>query len=374
MNKVVITGSKGLIGWHVHARMHALNCAPAFRGENKLFDIIPLDHIGFDDDEKLRDALVGASAILHFAGINRAPEKELEVVNAAISKRLVQACRAVKVNPHIVYANSTHSSKDTPYGRSKRIAGELLSKEFCKYTDLILPHIFGEFARPNYNNVTATFVDAVISGKKPVINPDGCVDLLYVGNAAQLAIDSVINGQYGQISPEGRNISVSSLFDLILQFHSGYQQNIFPSFESSFIVNLFNTYRSSLYPMEFPRTLDLKSDYRGVLFEAVKGGGGGQSFMSVTFPDIVRGNHFHLNKIERFLVVQGEAIIRIRRILSDKVEEFRVSGNTPSFVDIPSFHTHSIQNVGQGDLLTLFWTHELFDPANPDTFADEVLP
>jgi UDP-2-acetamido-2,6-beta-L-arabino-hexul-4-ose reductase len=123
----------------------------------------------------------------------------------------------------------------------------------------------------------------------------------------------------------------------------------------------------------FPRPLKLNTDARGTLFEAVKGGGGGQTFLSTTLPGVTRGNHFHLNKVERFLVVQGEAVIRIRKVLSDEVWEYRVCGAQPAYVDMPTLHTHSIENVGETELVTLFWTHDLFDPANPDTFADEVL-
>jgi UDP-2-acetamido-2,6-beta-L-arabino-hexul-4-ose reductase len=373
MKRIVITGADGLIGWHVHARMHAYNCAALFRKKQKLFDIVALNHTAFDDDVLLNKALIGAHAVLHFAGVNRASDNEIEAANISIAKRLVKACNLAQVSPHIIYANSIQAVRDTAYGRSKRKAGNILSKISNKYSDLILPHIFGEFARPNYNNVTATFADAVISSNQPDINPNGSVNLLYVGDVAQLVIDAVINGHYGQIAPAGRQTSVVDLYNLLSEFHANYMQNIFPSFENSFSVNLFNVYRSLLYPFFFPRSLNLNTDSRGNLFEAVKGGGGGQSFMSTTFPGITRGNHFHLGKVERFLVLQGEAIIRIRKILTDKVDEFRVSGASPSFVDIPSLHTHSIENVGKENLLTFFWTNELFNAENPDTFADEVI-
>jgi UDP-2-acetamido-2,6-beta-L-arabino-hexul-4-ose reductase len=136
---------------------------------------------------------------------------------------------------------------------------------------------------------------------------------------------------------------------------------------------LFNSYRAALYPDGFPRPLALNTDARGTLFEAVKGGGGGQTFLSTTKPGVIRGDHFHLNKVERFLVVQGNAVIRIRKFMSDEVLEYHVSGDTPASVDMPTLHTHSIENTGDADLLTLFWTHDLFDPENPDTFADKVL-
>lgn len=373
MKRIVITGAKGLIGWHAHARLHAANCAATFKGELTPFDIVALDHVAFDDDAALRTALDGSQAVLHFAGVNRAPDDEVEAANPAIASRLAVACKAAGVTPHIVYANSTHATIDTPYGRSKRIAGEVLSQVGGGYTDMVLPHIFGECARPRYNNVTATFIEAVIAGETPDINPDGRVSLLHAGAAAQAALDAVINRITGPLRPEARDIAVVDLCALLQQFHANYQANIYPDLGDPFTVALFNSYRAALYPNGFPRPLKLNTDARGTLFEAVKGGGGGQTFLSTTKPGVTRGDHFHLNKVERFLVVQGEAAIRIRKVLSDEVWEYRVSGDAPAPVDMPTLHTHSIENTGDTELLTLFWTHDLFDPANPDTFADKVL-
>ena len=371
--RIVVTGARGLIGWHAHARLHAANCAAEFKNEPKPLYIVALDHTAFDDDAALRSALDGAQAVLHFAGVNRAPDNEVETANPAIAMRLAEACKAVKAAPHIVYANSTHAVNDTPYGRSKRIAGEVLSQVGGKYTDMVLPHIFGECARPNYNNVTAKLIETVIKGETPVINPEGRVSLLHAGAAAQAAIEAVISGKSGVLRPPARDISVVSLFELLQRFHLDYRANIYPDLRDPFTNALFNTYRAALYPEGFPRPLMLNTDARGTLFEAVKGGGGGQTFLSTTLPAVTRGDHFHLEKVERFLVVQGKAIIRIRKVLSDVVWEYQVSGNDPAPVDMPTLHTHSIENVGDTELLTLFWTHDLFDPAKPDTFADKVL-
>ena len=373
MKRIVITGASGLIGWHAHARLYAVNCAAAFKGEQTPVDIVALDHTAFDDDATLQNAVDGAQAVLHFAGVNRAPDDEVEAANPTIASRLAEACKAVKNQPHIVYANSTHAANDTPYGRSKRIAGEVLSRVGGKYTDLVLPHIFGECARPRYNNVTATFIEAVIAGETPNINPDGRVALLHAGKAAQAALDAVFKGTTGLLQPKARDIAVTDLFALLKQFHTNYQTNIYPNLGDPFVVALFNSYRAALYPNGFPRQLKLNTDARGTLFEAVKGGGGGQTFLSTTKPGVTRGDHFHLNKVERFLVVQGEAVIRIRKVLSDEVWEYKVAGDAPAPVDMPTLHTHSIENCGDTELLTLFWTNDLFDPANPDTFADKVL-
>lgn len=373
MKRIVITGAKGLIGWHAHTRLHAANCAATFKGEPAPFDIVALDHAAFDDDAALQAAVDGAQAVFHFAGVNRASDDVVEAANPEIASRLAEACKIAGNKPHIVYANSTHAASDTPYGRSKRIAGEVLSRVGGGYTDMVLPHIFGECARARYNNVTATFIEAVIAGETPDINPEGRVALLHAGAAAKAALDAAINRTTGTLRPETHDLAVTDLFALLQQFHANYQANIYPDLGDPFTVALFNSYRAALYPSGFPRPLKLHTDLRGTLFEAVKGGGGGQTFLSTTMPGVTRGDHFHLNKVERFLVIQGEAVIRIRKVLSDEVWEYRVSGDAPALVDMPTLHTHSIENTGDTDLLTLFWTHDLFDPANPDTFADKVL-
>ncbi len=370
--RVVVTGASGLIGWHARTRLHAANCAAEFKGEAQPYDIIPLDHASFDDDSALNTALTGADAVLHFAGVNRAADDVLESENPALARRLVAACRTAKAEPHIVYANSTHAAGDTPYGRGKRIAGEVFSAFTGQYTNLILPHIFGEGARPDYNNVTATLIDRILGGQIPSVNPGGRVRLLHAGSAAQTAIYAAMNGVTGDLTPEGRPMSVAELLDKLEGFHALYTANIYPDLSDAFDLALFNAYRAATYPEGWPRPLKLNTDSRGTLFEAVKGGGGGQSFFSTTGAGVTRGDHFHLKKVERFLVVQGEAVIRIRKVLTDEIWEYRVSGDAPAPVDMPTLHTHSIENVGQGPLLTLFWTHDLFDPQNPDTFADKV--
>lgn len=371
--KIVVTGAGGLIGWHAASRMHARNCAARFRNEPEPFTIVRLDHAAFADPARLRDAVTNADAILHFAGVNRAPVGHVEAANPAIARALVSACHDAGSEPHIVYANSTHAAGDTPYGRGKRLAGQVLDGAFGRCTNLILPHIFGECARPHYNNVTATFVDQVIRDERPDVNPDGRVQLLHAGVAAQAAIDAVLAGRTGDLAPSPRPTGVPELLEKLTAFHAAYNANVYPDFADDFDVALFNTYRAALYPGGFPRPLKLNTDPRGVLFEAVKGGGGGQTFLSWTEPGVTRGDHFHLHKIERFLVLEGDAVIRIRRVLHDEVWEYRVSGDQPAPVDMPTLHSHSIENVGDRPLLTLFWTHDIFDPAAPDTYADKVL-
>jgi UDP-2-acetamido-2,6-beta-L-arabino-hexul-4-ose reductase len=371
--KIVVTGAAGLLGSHSAIRLHALNCAAQFRGDPSQIELVPLDHAGFADHGRLRKAVAGSAAVLHFAGVNRAPDDRLEPANPAIAEALATACQATGTRPHIVYANSIHAGRDTPYGRSKARAAEVLRGISDKYTDLVLPHVFGEGARPDYNNVTATLIDRLLRGVCPPIDPDGRVSLLHAGVAADAAISCVIEGRTGEVRPTPRDVAVPDLFEMLRHFHEGYSANVYPDLSDDFAVALFNSYRAATYPGGWPRPLETRSDARGTLFEAVKGGGGGQVFFSTTRPGVTRGNHFHLSKVERFLVVEGEAVIRIRRALGDEVWSYRVSGASPAAVDMPTLHVHSIENVGERPLLTLFWTHELFDPAKPDTYAEDVL-
>jgi len=373
MKRIVVTGAAGLLGFHASAHLHAANCAAGFRGTPAPYDLHRLNRAGFETDATLQGALTGADIVLHFAGVNRGDPAEVEAANPAIAQRLVTACRAVGATPHVVYANSTHAAGDAPYGRGKAGAARILAAAEGGFTDLVLPHIFGEGARPYYNNVTATLIDRILKDETPDINPGGRVSLLHAGAAVDIAIDAALAGQSGQVVPEGRAMLVPDLYARLLAFHEGYAANIYPALADDFDVALFNTYRAATYPDGWPRPLKLNTDARGTLFEAVKGGGGGQTFLSTTHPGITRGDHFHLSKVERFLVVQGEAVIRMRRVLDGAVQDYHVTGDAPAPVDMPTLYTHSIENVGTGPLLTLFWTHDLFDPQNPDTFADKVL-
>ena len=376
VKKFVITGGAGLLGWHAAARLHALACGAKFRGEAPPVDMVVLDRDGFNDPAALGAALDGADAVLHFAGVNRANPEDLEAMNPAIAETLVAGCRAAGVTPHIVYANTIHAGADNPYGRSKAKAGEILAALGGAYTDLVLPHIFGEGARPRYNNVTATLIEALIAGETPDINPDGAVRLLHAGAAAQAAIDAAMDGTTGRVEPEPHPITVPDLWAKLKGMHESYQGAYLPDLSDPFDIQLFNSYRAATYPGQgthWPRPLKINADPRGTLFEAVKGGSAGQTFASWSEPGVTRGEHFHLTKVERFLVLQGQATIRIRKVLTDQVWEYPVSGDEPVVVDMPTLHTHSLENTGDTPMLAVFWTHDIFDPANPDTFADKVL-
>lgn len=365
--KIGITGADGLIGWHQRAYLKAIGGGHEVRLADRATFAQPALLAGFVD---------GLDAIIHLAGMNRGEDAEIEATNARLARDLVAACEQTGTRPFMVYANSTHQDRETAYGRGKRAAANTFRAwaDQCSagFANLILPHVFGEFGKPFYNSVVSTFCHQLAHNETPQIITDGDLELLHVQDVAAQCLKAIQENRRGDIRMTGIAMKVSELLQRLTDMRDRYQSMVMPQLESALDVRLFNTLRSYLFPGHYPVALTLHSDARGSLFEVVKSSGGGQVFMSTTHPGITRGNHFHTRKVERFLVASGEADIRLRKLFDDEVISFKVRGDTPSYVDIPTFHTHHITNTGQSELVTLFWANEIFDPADPDTFPEQV--
>ncbi|WP_419308082.1 NAD-dependent epimerase/dehydratase family protein [Chromohalobacter israelensis] len=367
--KIVITGANGLLGRHVHLHLRAQE---AYRDE-----LVLLDRDKFNDDVQFLDALSGAECVIHCAGINRDSDDRVENGNRELADRLRHALQESGASPHVFYANTVQRNRDVPYGRGKlaahQIFAEWAEQTDARYTELVIPHVFGEGGRPNYNSAIHTFCHQLAQGDDLAINGGGQLELLHAQDIAAAIVAAFERGQTGELRLQGRSMSVATAAGKLVDMHRSYTSDVIPDLRDTLDLQLFNTLRSFLYPGYYPKALKLHSDDRGALFEGVKNHNGGQAFLSTTKPGITRGNHYHFNKVERFLVVKGQAVIRIRRLLDDRVEEFHVSGDSPCYIDMPTLHTHSITNTGNEDLLTMFWSHELFDPQNPDTYFEPVL-
>lgn len=374
--KVVVTGWGGLLGFHLRAAIEAENGSRAFKGIAAKYDVMLSSRLTVENTNTLARELNNADLVIHLAGVNRAEPDVVEHANQDMANILIEAIAATDSKPHLVYSNSSHSSRDTPYGRGKAGADHTFKRwsvdTGSRYSNMVLPHIYGEKAKPFYNNVTATLCHQVVAGEIPTIHDGASVELLHAGAVANAILEAFDKGQSGTQALSGKQCMVQELYEWILSFHHKQTINVFPDFPDRFALTLFNTYRWFTFPERFPGLLNLHEDDRGVLFEAVKGGGGGQTFLSWTKPGIERGHHFHKEKVERFLVVSGTARICVRQLFDDTVYTFDVTGDEPVYVDMPTLHTHSIENTGREPLLTLFWAHEVFDPENPDTFAHNV--
>ena len=368
--KIAITGGRGFLGWHTAVRLHAVHGTDA--------DLVGREH--FESAASLANALVGSDTVIHLAGVNRAEGDEaVENSNIEIASTLANAISISAEPIHLVYGNSIQSQLDNPYGRGKFRAGEILKEAVRKsggtFVDAQLPNIFGEHGRPNYNSFVATFCNEIVCGRRPEVIEDRLVSLLHAQGAATVLIDAAINREPVNLLPVGETRLVSEVLGILSDFHKKYTRGQIPALDDAFTIDLFNTYRSYMFPQSFPFKAAVNEDPRGQLFEAVRSHGGtGQTFVSTTAPGMTRGDHFHLSKIERFFVIQGSAEIALRKVQGDEVVRFHVSGKERAFVDMPTMWVHNIRNVGDDDLITLFWADQLLNPAAPDTYWEPVEP
>jgi len=364
-----ITGSDGFVGRHVRCLLRARGLTPR---------LAPRDV--FDDAAALAAFVDGLDAVVHLAGVNRAPDAELFARNVALADSLVAACEATGATPHVLFASSTHTERATPtaYGEGKAEAALRLAawagRAGGAVTTFVVPHVFGEYGRPHYNSAVATFAHQLAHREEPVVHQDAPLEQLHAQDLAEALVDAAGEGASGATTKRlaGHPTTVVEVLDELRGMDATYRGGVIPSVSDPFRLRLFNTYRSFLYPDHYPVAVPLHADARGHLFETVKAGSGGQCFVSTTHPGITRGNHFHRFKVERFFVLSGTASIRIRPVLEAEPREFVVSGDAPCYVDIPTLQTHNITNVGSGELVTLFWAHEFFDPERSDTYFEDV--
>lgn len=364
MTKIVLTGAGGFLG--IHVRAAALEVGA---------EIVPVKVGDSFDLRKAKAALEGSAKLIHLAGVNRGTDEEVAKGNVTFAEQLQQALGDVTNPPsEIVYANSVQAGNGTIYGSAKERAGVIIEETArdigAAFKNIDLPNLFGEFGRPFYNSVVATFSHQIANGGHPEIHQDKELSLLHAQDAADVLlgfIDPVLMTDFCEL------VTVSEVKRLLEEFERDYSVGEFPDLSSTFRRNLFNTYRSYTFPTQAPVHITRHADQRGSFFEIVRSRGGtGQTSFSTTNPGITRGDHFHRRKVERFTVLSGEAEISLRRLFDDQVFTYKISGSEPQSVDMPTFYTHKIQNIGETTLYTAFWTNDIFDPHNPDTIAEVV--
>lgn len=365
--RVAVTGGYGFLGWHTACRLRALHGA----------HVVRLGREDFADRERLAQGLAGVDAVLHVAGVNRAESDEaVEEGNVRLAETLGTALASLSRPVDVVYANSVQALLDNPYGRGKARAAEVLGGVVVgaggTFADLLLPNLFGEHGRPGYNSFVATFAHEVAAGRAPSVTGDREIEVLHAQDAAATLIGAL--GTDMRKTVPGELIRIGQVLELFHEFHSLYwDRGEVPDISTPMRRNLFNTYRAATFPDMWPIVPQVHSDNRGDLFETVRAHGGtGMAFMSTTLPGQKRGEHYHLHKVERFFVVKGEAEIELRRLLHDDVVTFRLSGDKPSFIDMPTLWVHNIRNVGDTELVTMFWADQLLDMNNPDQFPETI--
>lgn len=367
--KVLITGAKGFLGKNLVSNLRL----------NK--DIIFYE---YDRDNTLDDLdkyTSNCDFVFHLAGINRPKDtSEFMEGNFGFTSTLLEYLKKNNNKCPIMISSSIQAELDNEYGKSKK-AGEDLIIKYGNDNNIDVyiyrfPNLFGKWCKPNYNSVVATFCNNIANDMPIVVNDESTeLTLAYVDDVC----NELINCMNGNPTKEGMFCKVSTVYkktlgeivNLLKSFKEDDKSIMVPSTGNSFIKKLYATYISYVPLNKMVVDLDEHRDERGVFCELVRTKEAGQVSISTTNPNIVRGGHYHNTKMERFIVVKGKAKIQFEHVMTHEKIEFEVSGDKLQYVTIPVGYQHSINNIGDGELVMILWANELFEKDKPDTYVME---
>ena len=367
--KILITGAKGFIGKNLVAELR-----------NQAYnDLLEYD---LDSDSKLLDDYTQkCQFVFHLAGVNR-PENPEEFMNGnfGFTSQLLDSLKKHNNKAPILITSSTQAALENPYGQSKKAGEELIFQ--YGYDNNVpvyvyrLPNVFGKWCRPNYNSAVATFCNNIANELPIQINdPEVMMNLVYIDDAISSFINKIKDNEsfdkssnkYEQVIPV-HTIKLGEIVSLLHQFKESRINLQIPDMGNAFVKKLYATYLSYLPANNFSYPLKMNIDARGSFTEFIKSQDRGQVSINISKPHITKGNHWHHTKNEKFLVVSGQGVIRFRRIDTDEILEYFVSGDKLEVLDIPVGYTHNIENLGDTDMVTVMWVNEIFDKDKPDTF------
>ena len=368
--KILVTGAKGFIGKNLIAEL-----------KNRKYDDI------FEFDKETDPILLDryckeADFVFHLAGVNR-PKEQAEFMegNFGFTSELLEGLKKYNNTCPIMISSSIQAELDNPYGESKKAGEDLLfsysEKTGAKVLVYRFPNVFGKWCRPNYNSAVATFCHNVAHDLPIQVNdPSVVMHLVYIDDVVYELINA-LEGKENKVDefcevPVVHTVTLGEIVDLIYSFKKSREDRSVPNMEDKFTKKLYSTYLSYLPEDKFSYGLKMNVDQRGSFTEFIKTPDRGQVSVNISKPGITKGNHWHHTKNEKFLVVSGKGVIRFRKIDSEEVIEYLVSGDKMEVVDIPTGYTHNIQNLGDTDMVTIMWANESFDPEKPDTYYLEV--
>lgn len=368
--KILITGAKGFVGKNLAAELK----------NQQYTDLYEYD---IDTDPKLLDEYTkDCEFVFHLAGVNRPKEqKEFMEGNFGFTSSLLDSLKKNGNACPVMISSSIQAALDNPYGQSKKAGEELLraygQETGAKVLIYRFPNVFGKWCRPNYNSVVATFCYNISRGLPIQIHdPETTLNLVYIDDV----VEELLHALSGEENQTGDYCSVAVTYtvklgeiaNLLHHFKESRHTLSVPNMANAFEKKLYSTYLSYLPTDDFSYPLKMNSDARGSFTEIIRTADRGQFSVNVAKPGITKGNHWHHTKNEKFLVVSGKGLIQFRKIGTDEVIEYPVSGDRLEAVDIPTGYTHNIINVGDTDLVTFMWANEAFNPDKPDTYFEKV--
>lgn len=371
MLKIGITGSSGFIGTALRNYLKL---------DNLNFDIIRFTQKDFNDQSLLQKLVKQCDVIVHLAGINRNDNLDyLYQTNLLLTTDLIHALEATCSKPHVIFASSTQEENDSAYGRSKRDSRALWKswseRNKALFTGLIIPNVFGPFGKPYYNSVISTFCHKLVCQEELNIEiiTDKELQLIYIDDLVRIII-GIIKEKHTSNEYKFYNVNtkcVSEILELLQRFNRKYNYDgRIPRTLGTFELNLFRTFQTFFNIS----CIELGGNYddRGCLTELIRSEMSGQVSYITTKHGITRGEHFHTHKLERFIIIDGDALIKLRKIGDTQVISKKISSGKPTYIDIPIWYTHNLTNIGLKDLKTIIWTNELYSKDHPDTYFEKV--
>ena len=398
---ILVTGAKGFVGRNLVAALESIR-----DGKDRSHAGLVVGEIyAYDIDstpEQLDEYCAKADFVFNLAGVNRPKDNsEFMAGNFGFASTLLETLKRHNNKCPVMLSSSIQATLagrfgNSEYGRSKK-AGEELFFEYGKENGVRVlvyrfPNLFGKWCRPNYNSAVATFCNNIANDLPIQVNdPNVDMELLYIDDLVAEMVAALQGGEHHAefdgvetiLKEDGRycavptvhKIKLGEIVDLLNIFHDQPKTLVMPEIpNNSFAKKLYSTYLSYLPKEKVCFPLKMNVDARGSFTELLKTVNCGQFSVNVSKPGITKGEHWHHTKWEFFIVVSGRALIQERKIGTDEVMEFEVSGDKIEAVHMLPGYTHNIINLSETEnLVTVMWANEQFDPNHPDTFGEKVV-
>lgn len=366
--KILITGHEGFVGKNLTVHL-----------ENKNHEVIGIGRS--DSKEKLEKAICAADFIFHLAAANRPKnESEFKSVNSDFTAEIIKIHHERKCKSPLFFTSSTQASLENPYGSSKLDAESLLRDYAQSSGNAVLvarfPNIFGKWCKPNYNSVIATWCYALQNNEEIQVNSrETKLNLIYIDDVIKIMAESMeqpLKG-YGEVTiPHIQNTTLGEIEDILRSFTTDLSTHT-PKTSDKLVKDLYSTYCSYVNPKALTKKLVSHHDERGMFMETFREQDACQVSISTSKVGVARGSHYHHSKCEKFVVITGQAKVRLRKINDSQVVEYRLDAKNPEIITIPPGYTHDIANIGDVEMTLLIWANENFVAKGDDTHAEDVV-
>lgn len=397
---ILVTGAAGFVGKNLCEALKAVR-----DGKDRTRPELKIDEIFEYDIASAPASLDGfcekTDFVFNLAGVNRPKDQsEFMAGNFGFASALLASLEKAKNACPVMLSSSVQATLIGRYGQSdygkSKLAGEELFFDYAKKTGAKVlvyrfPNLFGKWCRPNYNSAVATFCNNIANDLPITVNDRTTeLELLYIDDLVAEMLDALENkehrcefdglktvlsenGKYCA-APVTHHVTLGEIVDLLAEFHDEPATHVMPEIPNgSFAKKLYSTYLSYLPKEKVCVPLKMNIDARGSFTELMRTEKCGQFSVNISKPGIKKGEHWHHSKWEFFIVVSGHGLIQERKIGSDEVLNFEVSGDKIEAVHILPGYTHNIINLSEkDDLVTVMWANEQFDPAHPDTYSENV--